>query len=258
MNRPAPLVPNPIQAPGTSLQQWQGSRRLHSVPTITREALLEPGRRLVIVAPHPDDEVLMCGGLLASLASSPADLLLISVTDGEGSHPHSTLWPAARLRAVRPRESTEALARLGIDCRHLPWLRLGLADAQVAASETSLVRQLRDILRPGDQLLTTWRHDAHCDHEAVGRACAAAAQDCHAALLEVPVWAWHWASPEDPRLPWTRARKLPLAPHAIAAKRRAIEAHASQLAADPSTGATAILPPAVLERLLQPFELFFR
>ncbi|NWE71570.1 PIG-L family deacetylase, partial [Pseudomonas gingeri] len=43
-----------------------------------------------------------------------------------------------------------------------------------------------------------------------------------------------------------------------AAKRRAIEAHASQLAADPSTGATAILPPAVLERLLQPFELFFR
>jgi LmbE family N-acetylglucosaminyl deacetylase len=32
------------------------------------------------------------------------------------------------------------------------------------------------LLKPGDLLLTTWRGDGHCDHEAAGRACAQAAQ----------------------------------------------------------------------------------
>lgn len=70
-----------IQGAGTSLAQWQASRALHAVPSLPRELILPMGRRLVVVAPHPDDEVLMCGGLLASLASDSPCLLLISVTD---------------------------------------------------------------------------------------------------------------------------------------------------------------------------------
>lgn len=246
-----------IRGAGTSLAQWQASRALQAVPSLPRELILPVGRRLVVVAPHPDDEVLMCGALLASLATDATCLLIISVTNGEGSHPGSSLWPAQRLSAERPRESARALALLGLDDSRVDWLRLGFADSAVADSEAQLVQHLCAQIRPGDQVLTTWRHDGHCDHEAVGRACAIACRARQAHLLEVPVWAWHWAEPEDRRLPWLRARKLLVAPRFLVRKRRAIAAHQSQLLADPSTGQPAILPPAVLERLLQPFELVF-
>lgn len=248
---------NPIRGDGTSLAQWQASSQLAVVPSISPHLLLPDGNRLVVVAPHPDDEVLMCGGWLAAMSGHEDRLLLVSVTDGDASHRGSFLWPASRLRAVRPRESRQALACLGLDTERLQWLRLGLADSQVADSEARLAATLCDLLRPGDRVLTTWRHDGHCDHEAVGRACARAASQCAARLLEVPVWAWHWAAPNDARLPWLRARKMPVDPARLARKREAIAAHVSQLHPDPSTQAPPILSPAALERLLQPFELIF-
>ncbi|MED5607449.1 MULTISPECIES: PIG-L family deacetylase [Pseudomonas] len=237
-------------APG-AWRTWPGLQRL---PRITPPALLGGGR-LVLVAPHPDDEVLGCGGLLASLGALAGETLLVSVTDGEASHPGSPLWPRERLREVRPQESREALARLGLDLPRLHWRRLRMADGQVAAA--TLDAALRGLLRPGDRLVSTWRHDGHPDHEQVGQACAAAAAARGARHCEVPIWAWHWAEPGDPRLPWARARRLDLDERALWRKRRAIAAHASQLQADPSRGAGPILGPHLLETLSQPFEVYF-
>jgi len=247
---------DPIAAAGagTDPQAWRACRALQRLPRITPRALLGEGR-LVLVAPHPDDEVLGCGGLLASLGDWAGELLLVSVTDGEASHPGSSRWTRERLREVRPQESREALARLGLDLSRLHWRRLGMADGQVAAAP--LDTALRGLLRPGDRLLSTWRRDGHPDHEQVGLACAAAATACGARHCEVPIWAWHWAAPGDPRLPWARARRLDLDARARGRKRRAIAAHASQLQADPTRGAGPILGPHLLETLSQPFEVYF-
>jgi LmbE family N-acetylglucosaminyl deacetylase len=247
----------PFGVVGTSLQEWQASRALRRAPVVSIDALIPPGARLVVVAPHPDDEVLACGGLLAAMAERVEDLHLISVTDGDASHPGSQQWPVARLRAQRQVESECAMARLGLDLSRLSWQRLALPDARVAEHEAALVRALSATLQAGDYVLATWRHDGHGDHEAVGRAAAQAARLQGATLLEVPVWAWHWAHPEDLRLPWGRACKLLLSDDQLERKREAIRAHASQLHDDPSTGAPPVLDRATLERLLQPFELVF-
>lgn len=247
----------PFGVPGTSLKAWQGSHALSQVPGISVEQLLPAGARLVVAAPHPDDEVLACGGLLASLASRVGDLTLISVTDGDGSHPGSAQWPPARLRDERRRESTRALTRLGLDTRRLAWRHLALPDGKVRDHAEVLRKHLLHEVREGDRLLATWRGDGHCDHEALGEVAAEVAQVRGAVLVEAPVWAWHWAQPEDPRLPWGRARKLWLGTQALERKHSAIGEHATQLAGDPSTGAPPVLNSATLERLLQPFELVF-
>ncbi len=247
----------PFGVGGTPLSAWQTSKALLSVQPITLDELVPKGGRLIVLAPHPDDEVLACGGLLSAMASREEDVRLISVTDGEGSHPGSALWPQSVLRAVRRKESERAVTRLGLDVSRLAWQRLAMADGQVAEQAESLIALLSESLDSTDILLSTWRHDGHCDHEAVGHCAAQAAAKTGATLLEIPVWAWHWAKPNDPRIPWARARKLALSEDQLARKSQAIEAHVSQLQADRSTGAPAVLTPATLERLLQPFEWVF-
>ena len=52
-----------------------------SVRPDVRSLLQRPGR-VVLVAPHPDDEVLALGGSLAMLARSGREVLVVAVTDG--------------------------------------------------------------------------------------------------------------------------------------------------------------------------------
>ena len=99
---------NPIVGAGTPLQAWQSCPLLAQLPRIEVDRLVPPGTRAVIVAPHPDDEILGSGGLLQHLLALGRPLLLVSVTDGTASHPGSQRWPVSRLTTERPRESAEA------------------------------------------------------------------------------------------------------------------------------------------------------
>lgn len=248
---------NPIRGAGTPASAWRGSNRLAAVAPIGIDELLPPGARVAIVAPHPDDEILGCGGLLATLARRGAGISVIAVTDGEASHPGSSAWSANRLRRERVWESQLALRRLGFSPRQLQWLRLRFADSQVGRDEARLVDRLWQLLEGYTHVITTWHADGHCDHEAVGRATAIAAEAWGCQLYEVPIWAWHWAEPDDPRLPWERARKLLLDDDALARKRSAIQAHRSQLLPDASTSADPVLTEGTLERFAESREIFF-
>jgi len=243
-----------IEGAGTAPQAWRADAALAAVPTAALDALAPAGARVVLAAPHPDDEILAWGGLLAQLAQRGTETVLVAVTDGDGSHPGSSAWPVERLRAARPRETMAALAALGAAPEVV---RLGILDGAVRQAQAELARRLAAWLRPGDVIVTTWRHDGHPDHEATARAGAAAALACGATLLETPVWGWHWAAPGEGMMPLSRARKLALAPELLARKRAALGCFTSQLEADPSTGAGPVVPEYALERLLQPFELFF-
>jgi len=251
------MTENPITGSGTSLHEWNTSKKLAQLPVISADMLVPINSRAVIIAPHPDDEVLGCGGLMRQLAQLDRPLKLISVTDGSASHPGSGLWPAERLSAVRPQESAEALRRLDLPMHSLHWIRGGFSDTSVAEQEDGLVEYLQRYLRPTDVVFATWSMDGHADHEAVGRASARAAEAVGAPFHEVPIWAWHWASPEDERLPWDRARKVLLDPVTIARKRHAVHAFASQLEGDPLIGLPPVLSASALERLLQPFEVVY-
>jgi len=117
---------------------------------------------------------------------------------------------------------------------------------------------LAGLLRSGDVVVATWRHDAHPDHEAVGQAAARACAGLPGVrLLEVPVWTWHWAEPGDARVPWDRALRLDLGPELAARKVHAVEAYVSQVSPDDALALGAVLPGPVLDRLLRTFEVVF-
>lgn len=247
--------PHPtIEGEGTTESDWAGWPGLARLPILAASALVPPGARAVVVAPHPDDEVLSVGGLLAQLARTATPVQLIAVTDGAASHRGSSEWPVERLVRERPRESRTALRRLGI--AHEP-RRLGLPDGGLQRVQAALADRLLGLLDRSDVVFTTWRQDGHPDHEATGHACAFAATRIGARLVEVPVWAWHWAAPGDARLPWHRAVRLPLDCDAASRKRSAVQAYASQLHPDPSTGAGPILRASTVARAARPYEVLF-
>lgn len=239
---------------GTDEAQWIAWLAGQQIAEAQLDELVGASQRVLLVAPHPDDEILAAGGLLAMLGQHWHEPLVIAVTDGTSSHPGSSVWTSERLKAERPRESLEALACLGLAGVNL---RMQLPDGGLQEVEDTLTRRLCEFIHAGDTVVTTWRLDGHPDHEATGRACARACERCNARLIEAPVWAWHWARVADARLPWHRARRLTLDARACAVKRDAVRAFRSQLQPDPSTGADAVLRPSMIERAQRPFELYF-
>lgn len=228
----------PTGRPTTDERVWAADPRwAHAAPVD-----LTAVERLVVVAAHPDDETLGLGGLLAQLPDGiPVDVVV--ATDGRASHPHSPTHTPQRLAERRRAEVADALALLRPGAElHL----LGLTDGGLAQEQDELTAALVRLgPGPGTLLAAPYRADGHPDHEAAGRAAAAAAWRTDARLMEYPVWAWHWRRPDD--LPWADVRLVPLSPRARAVKARAVAGHVSQV--EPLSdrpGDEVLLPPEVL------------
>jgi len=234
--------------PGTDERTWLGSRQLALLPPLCPT---RPGR-LVVVAPHPDDEVLGAGGLLQYMDRVGVETVVVAVTDGEASHPGAGPQ-GSDLPALRATEAQVALERLGCGAARIQ--RLGLPDGAVTDQVQDLTDALRRLLRPDDLCLTPWRSDGHPDHEATGRATVDAARATRTYLLEYLVWTWHWGTPGSGAIPWGQCRRLDLGRRQTARKRWATYAYASQIR-PLGESAGPILTDAVLRRFWRPFEVF--
>jgi LmbE family N-acetylglucosaminyl deacetylase len=208
-------------------------------------------RRVVVLAAHPDDEVLGVGGLLRRLAQCGSEIAIVWATDGEASHPGSVALRGTALAALRRAESTAALRCLAVD--PVAVHHLELPDSGLAGRVAEIADALRGIVRADDVVLAPWRGDGHPDHEAVGEAAAQVATS----LLEYPIWMWHWAFPGDARVPWHRAQLV--AAVNLVAKAAAIDAFDTQVRPiGPAPADAAVLAPVVLERFRRPYELVFQ
>jgi LmbE family N-acetylglucosaminyl deacetylase len=191
---------------------------MRALPALDWSATFARATRVVVVSPHPDDETLACGGLIAELVARRIGLTVVAVTDGEGSHPE-----VAELAAVRRIEQRRALHALG---HRGPPIRLGLPDASVACHASQLRARLQTLVSGHTVLIAPWSRDGHTDHDACGAAAEAVAEHCGCALLEYPVWAWQWATPSE--LDEDRWSTFEIAAPARRAKSAALECFPSQ------------------------------
>ncbi|MFP5308170.1 MAG: PIG-L deacetylase family protein [Actinomycetes bacterium] len=128
-------------------------------------------RRVLVVAPHPDDETIGCGGTVALLADAGAQVRVLLATDGE-----ATISPAAPPTALGPRRRAEAVRAggvLGVTSTRA----LGLPDGRLLDHVETLAAEVaREVAAAEtDMVLVPWPLDRHPDHVAAARAVAAAA-----------------------------------------------------------------------------------
>ncbi len=143
--------------------------------TMSRPSLEPPGhtekvhaQSVLVLAPHYDDEVIGCGGLIVQLAGEGARVVVLFLTDGgggvEGAPSGSAAADRARYSAERRAEAAQAAATLGVErIEHL-----GHADGELASSRGELAERYRSALcelRP-DLLLVPSPLEVTADHRA--------------------------------------------------------------------------------------------
>ena len=206
-----------------------------------------PAVPMLVVSPHPDDETLGCGGLIAAERRRGAQVFVAAVTDGEHAYPGGE--GGESLAATRRGEQERALARLGVEAQSV--LRLGFTDSSVGEREVELVERLMERVTPESCIVAPWEGDFHPDHEACGRAAAEAAGRTGARLISYFFWAWHRGTPET--LAGLNLAIFPLDDELLRAKAEALACHRSQLE---RVEGGPVLPPELLGPAQRGFEVF--
>lgn len=175
----------------------------------------------LVLAPHPDDETLGAGALIAHCAANSRLGIIVFLTDGTGSHPEAT----PRVAMTRRKEARHAISRLGAATAPMVWM--GWCDGNpYACDSTAFARdadRLAALIRRHriDAIAVSDHSEAHCDHVAAYRLAEAAVRRSR---RPVTLFAYHvWS--EAPRL----ARHIATPAMPVGRRRHALLAHRSQI-----------------------------
>lgn len=183
---------------------------------------------LVVLAPHPDDESLGCGGLLRAAACAGRPAVVVVITDGRRSHPGSREIDADGLARLRSAEVRSAVAALhpGIGL-----VQLGYRDGGGPHTRSEARSAAKAIIGAVDDarataLVAAWGGDPHADHGATAvLARHAVGLRPGLRLWSYPIWG-RFAPAISPTPP--RIVRFDCALHR-AAKTAAIACHRSQM-----------------------------
>jgi LmbE family N-acetylglucosaminyl deacetylase len=131
--------------------------------------LSEPpaAKQVLVLAPHPDDETIGCGGVIRRYADGGTPVTVVFISDGSAGFEAKGLSKEERqaralaLVETRKQEAQRAAAVLGIgDC-----VFLGIEDGNVSASpeNVALLSEALQRLRP-DIVFLPFVMDQHTDH----------------------------------------------------------------------------------------------
>jgi LmbE family N-acetylglucosaminyl deacetylase len=181
-------------------------------------------KRVLVLAPHPDDEVFGCGGAIADLAARGAAVDVLLVTDGAAGATDAEGRRA--IAARRARESREALGILGGGALH----EGGMRDRGLGGNSAALEELIASFLAKTspDLVIAPSPVETHPDHRAVAYALLAlarrrAADAGAAALARATVAFFEVSQPFRPNF------LFDLTP-VLERKRQAVKAFASQAA----------------------------
>ena len=165
-----------------------GLRRATHRMSVQLEAPLRG--RILVVAPHMDDEAIACGGTLLLHKALGSAVRVVFVSDSSSAVRDPVV--AERLRTIRRAEMTLAAAALGLESVE----ELGFPDGSLVKHEDAIAARLAGEIasfRP-TEVFCPFPVDGHADHQACAIAVAAAAQqaDWQGDVVAYEVWSTLW------------------------------------------------------------------
>jgi N-acetylglucosamine malate deacetylase 1 len=219
------------------------------------EQIVRPASAMIF-APHPDDETLGCGGLIALKRSQGAQVWVVLLTNGEASYLYDRTANPTTLPHTRFQEAERAMAILGVPSSHLVCLNQpdGQLNTLSEAQRQALVQALSELIEAHqpEELYVPHKLDVHSDHEMTYSLVkqALVRSSYVATLWQYPVWIfWNrllfWdLSTKD----LANAYRVTIR-EGLEVKQKAIASYRSQ---------HSVLPPGFLQNCLGPYEFFFK
>lgn len=223
---------------------------------------LEEFKSILVIAPHPDDEVFGCGGLIVRTLTEGGQVHVIVLTDGEHSHHSCCDLSSGRIRHARRDLAVKAAKPLSLDKNHITFLDWGdgqLTDARLAEIEQKvdeLACQIR-CLQP-QVVFVPHPFEGWADHMAAELLTRSAIERSGITCKLFHYCVWFWFSMllrRAFRVDWRRARLLDIR-DVYSQKQAAMYAYLEPCApcGNPWSG---VLPPELLRAFRWNKELFF-
>lgn len=207
----------------------------------------------VVLAPHPDDEVFGCGGLMARALKEGKDVHVAVMSGGGGSHRGCCDTDEQAIVDNRRKLTLNAAKTLGLGADRI--LFLDFRDGSIGEDNTENMDRLKEFVRQvnPDNVFVPHHGEGWADHLATRRIGLSLAPE-HAQVWEYCVWMWYY---RQKSLDWASARALRMDKEGHARKLAAIREYTGPCApcGNPWSG---ILPPLFIKANSTDTELFFR
>ncbi|MGF1588948.1 MAG: PIG-L deacetylase family protein [Pleurocapsa sp.] len=230
-----------------------------SLPLLNIKILVKQNSSALIVAPHPDDETLGCGGAIALLRQLNVPVTVAVVSDGTKSHPNSLTYPSPALKKLREQESLAALAILGVAPEVVTFLAMPDGEVYISSESEKAIASIRHYLTnlAPSLIFLPWRKDPHPDHRASWQLFTTAMGNLTnpPRLIEYPIWDWDTKQRGD-FSDSVKAWRLDIS-SVLELKRQAIAQYRSQISDlidDDPQGFR--LTPQMLQNFTQPWEIY--
>lgn len=214
---------------------------------------IEPKGRVLIIAPHPDDEVIGCGGLIARLVGEGRTPHIIIMTGGEGSHRSCCLTSDNDIKTARRRLTRNALNILGVKEEYIH--ELDFPDGGISAThpEADKLSRLISEISPDMIFVPHWG-EGWPDHINTAEIVKNMVSD-DIKIYEYCVWMWYYNVWRG--LNWKNAFRLTMSSEEHRLKLAAMEAYIKPLApcGKPWSG---VLPKIFIKANNSKLELYFK
>lgn len=124
--------------------------------------------RVLVIAPHQDDEVLACGGTIIKRIREGHQLFIAFMTDGSRAFGKNA--DPEKIKSIRKQEAFHATKAMGVKRENLHFL--DLHDGKLSEEIVEVQKRLLDmlpIIRPSEVFLPN-HDDSHMDHCAANEA----------------------------------------------------------------------------------------
>lgn len=149
--------------------------------------------RVLIISPHPDDEVFGCGGLMKTLIQSGKHVELVVLSKGEAVHKHCCPNDEEHIVFTRAKLTDRANGLLGLSSNQIHRLDFPDGDFVSAENRTDLITALDELIKEINptEVFIPHPYENSPDHVSATRIVEAILEDVSVPIFYYCVWTWY-------------------------------------------------------------------
>lgn len=214
--------------------------------------------RVLVISPHPDDEVFGCGGFIQTLIQSGKHVELIILSKGEAVHQHCCPNDEERIVRTRAELTDRANGFLGVEPKYIHRLNFPDGDFASVKSKPDMLKELYELIKEitPTEVFIPHPYENSPDHVAATEIIEDILKNTSIPIYYYCVWTWcHMPIYKILKLNYKNARLLRVANRE--AKNKAIDVYINNQARC-GVSYSGDLPKPFIYAFRWKYELFFK